>query len=158
MEVIVDPMVLDSYQISYEELLRFIQRNNRLVAAGALDTGQGRFTVKVPGLFESAQDVLDLPVKVRGTRVVTFGDVASVRRTFKDPTGFARVNGRPAVSLEVSKRVGENIIETSEKVRAVVAAEQALWPAGVTVAYIHRITSYNVCYTKLLRNINSKRI
>jgi len=135
-EVIVDPLVLDSYRISYEELIRFIQRNNRLVAAGALDTGEGRFAVKVPGLFESAQDVLGLPVKVSGDRVVTFGDVTSVRRTFKDPTGFARVNGRPAISLEVSKRVGENIIETSEKVRALVAAEQSGWPAGVEVSYI----------------------
>ncbi|MDD3450274.1 MAG: efflux RND transporter permease subunit, partial [Gammaproteobacteria bacterium] len=134
-EVIVDPLVLDSYRISYEELIRFIQRNNRLVAAGALDTGEGRFAVKVPGLFESAQDVLGLPVKVSGDRVVTFGDVTSVRRTFKDPTGFARVNARPAISLEVSKRVGENIIETSAKVRALVAAEQANWPPGVEVSY-----------------------
>jgi multidrug efflux pump len=134
-EVVVEPRVLDSYGISYEELVNFIWRNNKLVAAGALDTGRGRFAVKVPGLFENAEDVLSLPVKVTGDRVVTFGDVASVRRTFKDPTSFARVNGSPAISLEISKRVGENIIETIDKVRAIVEAERTTWPEGVEVSY-----------------------
>jgi multidrug efflux pump len=134
-DVVVEPRVLDSYGISYEELINFIWRNNKLVAAGALDTGHGRFAVKVPGLFEGAADVLSLPVKVTGDRVVTFGDVATVRRTFKDPTSFARVNSRPAISLEISKRVGENIIETIDKVRAIVDTERATWPEGVVVSY-----------------------
>jgi multidrug efflux pump len=133
--VVVEPRVLDSYGISYEELINFVWRNNKLVAAGALDTGRGRFSVKVPGLFEGAKDVLSLPVKVTEDRVVTFGDVATVRRTFKDPTSFARVNGRPAISLEISKRVGENIIETIDKVRAIVDEERAGWPEGVVVSY-----------------------
>lgn len=134
-EVLIDPAVLDSYQISYEELIGFVQRNNKLVAAGALDTGQGRFPVKIPGLLEKADEVLALPVKTAGDRLVTFGDVTSVRRTFKDPEGYARVNGQPALSLEVSKRIGENIIATNEKVRALADSESAGWPAGVKVSY-----------------------
>ena len=134
-DIVVEPRVLDSYGISYEELINFVWRNNKLVAAGALDTGKGRFSVKVPGLLEGAVDVLSLPVKVVEDRVVTFGDVATVRRTFKDSTSFARVNGNPAISLEISKRVGENVIETIDKVRAIVAAEQATWPQGVEVSF-----------------------
>lgn len=134
-DIVVEPLVLDSYGISYEELINFVWRNNKLVAAGALDTGKGRFSVKVPGLLEGAVDVLSLPVKVVEDRVVTFGDVATVRRTFKDSTSFARVNGRPAISLEITKRVGENVIETIDKVRAIVATEQATWPQGVEVSF-----------------------
>ena len=80
-------------------------------------------------MFETAQDVLDLPIKVEGDRVVRLRDIAEVRRTFKDPEGFARVDGRPALALEVSKRIGTNIVETIEQVRAVVEAERASWPA-----------------------------
>jgi multidrug efflux pump len=134
-EVELDPRVLDSYGLSYDEVINFVWRNNKLVAAGALDTGRGRFAVKVPGLLEGAEDILSLPLKVTEDRVVTFGDVATARRTFKDPTSFARVNGRPAISLEISKRVGENIIESIEKVKAIVEAERATWPAGVVVSY-----------------------
>ncbi|MCW8840202.1 MAG: efflux RND transporter permease subunit [Gammaproteobacteria bacterium] len=141
-EIVVEPRVLDSYGISYEELTNFVWRNNKLVAAGALDTGQGRFALKVPGLLEGAEDVLSLPVKVVGDRVVTFADVATVRRTFKDPTSFARVGGRPAISLEISKRVGENIIETIDQVRAIVEEERATWPEGVTVSYSQDKSKY----------------
>ena len=89
LEVVVDPVRLESYRINQEELIRAIDFNNRLVAAGALDTGAGRFSVKVPGLFESAKDVLEIPVKTDGDAVVTLADVTEVRRTFWDATSFA---------------------------------------------------------------------
>ncbi len=135
MEVIIDPIRVENYNQAPEDLLRFVARNNELVAAGALDTGRGRFAVKVPGLFEDVEDVLDLPIKVSGETVVTFRDVATAHRTFKDPTGFARVDGKPAVALEVSKRIGTNIIDTLAQVRAVVETEREGWPAGISVRY-----------------------
>ncbi|MCW8983371.1 MAG: efflux RND transporter permease subunit, partial [Gammaproteobacteria bacterium] len=134
-EVTVDPVLLETYEISYSELIGFVIANNQLVAAGALDSGEGRFAVKVPGLFETAEDVLNLPVKVVGDRVIRFRDVTHTRRTFKDPTSFARVNGRPSISLEITKRVGENVIETIEQVKEIVATEEALWPKGVVVSF-----------------------
>jgi multidrug efflux pump len=136
MEVIVDPLVMESYQISYADLFSLVQRNNRLVAAGALDTGAGRMVLKVPGVIEEIEDVLNLPIKVVGNTVVTFKDVTTIRRTFKDPSGFARVGGQPAVVLEISKRSGANIIETIESVRAIVDNEQSAWPQGIAVSYL----------------------
>ncbi|MCK5365889.1 MAG: efflux RND transporter permease subunit, partial [Gammaproteobacteria bacterium] len=135
MEVIIDPVRLEGFNQSPETLLQFIARNNKLVAAGAMDTGHGRFSVKVPGLFENVQDVLNLPIKTSGDKVVTFEDVAIAHRTFKDANGFARVNGQPAVALEVTKRIGTNIIDTIEEVRAVVAEAQASWPDAIQVTY-----------------------
>ena len=134
-EVIIDPVRLEGFNQSAEILLQFIARNNKLVAAGAMDTGHGRFSVKVPGLFENVQDVLSLPIKTSGDKVVTFEDVAIAHRTFKDANGFARVNGQPAVALEVTKRIGTNIIDTIEEVRAVVAQAQANWPDAIQVTY-----------------------
>ena len=135
LEVVVDPAKLESYSISNEELLRIVTQNNQLVAAGALDTGAGRFSVKVPGLFKTAQDLLELPIKASGDGVVTVGDITSVRRTFKDAESYARLNGRPAVALEVKKRLGENVIATIDDVRAVVEAERRNWPPNVKVTF-----------------------
>ncbi|WGF86818.1 efflux RND transporter permease subunit [Marinivivus vitaminiproducens] len=135
LELVLDPTAIESYGLQAEDLFDRVQRNNQLVAAGALNTEQGRFAVKVPGVFETADDLLSLPLKVDGSGIVTVSDVATVRRTFKDPEGYARVDGRPAVAIEVSKRVGANIIETIEQVRAVVEAERASWPEAVEVAY-----------------------
>jgi multidrug efflux pump len=136
LEVIVDPAALEAYNISYTELFNFVSQNNRLVAAGALDTGSGRMVFKVPGVIEDANDLATLPIKVDGSTVVTFQDVASLRRTFKDPLSFARLNGRSALALEVSKRSGANIIETIEAVRAIVDASSERWGSAIQVNYL----------------------
>jgi multidrug efflux pump len=136
LEILVDPQVLDSYGIDYNELFNFVTRNNRLVAAGSLDTGAGRMSMKVPGVLENLEDVMSLPVKVQGSSVVTFADVATLRRTFKDPTGFARINGQPAVVLEISKRSGANIIATIGQVKALLAKAAPQLPAELKVSYI----------------------
>lgn len=136
LEIIVDPSVMETYHLQFEDVFNLLQRNNRLVAAGALDRGAGRMVIKVPGVLEDVEDVLNLPVKVANNTVVTFRDVATVNRTFKDPDGFARVDGQPAVVLEVSKRSGANIIETIEQVQAIVAAESEHWPAGIQFSFM----------------------
>ena len=130
-EVIIDPIKLESYGITYASAISIIRASNLIVAAGQQDTGRGRFSIKVPGLFKSAKDILDLHLVVRGDGVVRVRDVAEVRRTFKDPEGFARVGGKSAVALEVSKRTGENIIGTIERVREIVERERAAWPAHI---------------------------
>lgn len=134
-EILVDPLLMESYNLDQNDIYNLISRNNLLVAAGTLDSGQGRFPVKVPAVFDSIKDVLDLPVKVSGTRVITFGDVAKIRRSYKDPTSFARIDGQSAVSLEVKKRPGENIIETVAKVKALVNAESVYWQGVIKVDF-----------------------
>jgi len=133
MEVVVDPLAMESYGLDQTTLYNLVTRNNKLVAAGSLDSGGGRFPVKVPGVFESPEDVLNLPVKVDGDRVVRFKDIAAARRTFKDPATFARINGQQAVGLEIVKRAGANIISTIEEVNAEIRAETAGWPGGASV-------------------------
>ncbi len=136
LEIIVDPTVMETYGVQYSELFSLVSNNNMLVAAGAMDTGAGRLVMKVPGVIEDLDDILEMPVKVDGPRVVTFDEVATVRRSFKDPESFARVDGQPAVTLEIKKRVGANIIDTIADVRATVEAERRHWPAAVEVGYM----------------------
>lgn len=127
-EILIDPVKVESYGLTIRDTITMMNRSNLLVAAGAQDTGKGRFSVKVPGLFENVSDIINVPVKVKGDAVVHLGDVAEVRRTFKDPQTFARVNGKPAITLEVSKRAGTNVIETIQAVRKAVATERQGWP------------------------------
>ncbi|MGD9639138.1 MAG: efflux RND transporter permease subunit [Alphaproteobacteria bacterium] len=134
-EIIIDPAMVESYGISASELSSFLIRSNTLVAAGSLDTGKGRFAIKVPGLLKEIQDIMDLPVKVNGDAVVRLSDIATGRRAFKDATGYARVGGKPSVALEVSKRTGENVINTVEKVKEIVERERKYWPEGINVTY-----------------------
>lgn len=134
-EIIISPELLDSYNLDGVRIIDFFMRSNRLVAAGNLDTGVGNFAIEVPGLFKTVSDIMDMPVRTDGDSSILLRDVAEIRRGFKDPENFARLNGERAIALEIVKRSGENIIDTIEAVRAVVESERALWPPGVTVSY-----------------------
>ena len=135
LEVILDTAKLESYAITQDELIGAMTANNQLVAAGDIDTGQGRFNIKVPGLVEKASDVMSIPLKVSELGVVTLGDVATVRRTFKDATGYSRFNGKPAIAIEVIKRTGANIVDNNARVREVVAKFTADWPETIDIDF-----------------------
>ncbi|MFV0473033.1 MAG: efflux RND transporter permease subunit [Pikeienuella sp.] len=128
LEVLIDPLRMESYNVTAEELLRVVSANNTLVAAGAMETGSSAFSVKLPGSFETAEEIYQLPVRLVDDRMVTLGDIATIRRTFEDATGTARYNGENTVALQVKKRSGENIIATVAAVRKAVAAVEASWP------------------------------
>ncbi|MCB1421398.1 MAG: efflux RND transporter permease subunit [Nitratireductor sp.] len=136
LEVVLDLLKLESYDITQEELLNALAQYNQLVPAGFIDDGAARFNVKLPGLVETAQDVYSIPIKQSGEGVVTLGEVADIRRNFKDASTYTRVNGQPAMSLEVVKRIGTNIIENNTNVREVVDAFTKNWPQTIKINYM----------------------
>src|SRR6056297_1028766 len=127
-EVVIDPLRLESYNVTAGELINVVTRNNQLIAAGEIETESGAFSVKIPSSFDEQQDIYALPVKVEGDRVVTLGDLAEIRLTFEDRAGTARFNGESTVALQVVKRKGFNLIDTAALVREEVDAEKATWP------------------------------
>ena len=135
-QIIIDPTLVEAYGLSAQDFSGFFSGNNTLVAAGNLDTGAGRFAVKVPGLLETVPEVMNLPIKVRGDSVVRLTDVAEGRHGFEDAESFARVNGQKGLTVEVSKRTGENIIDTVAKVRAVVEQVRQEWPDAIQITYL----------------------
>jgi multidrug efflux pump len=135
LEAVIDPSALEAYAVSNEQLINTIIRNNRLIPAGSIDTGQGRFAVKVPSVIEEAQDVFDLPIRASGDTVVTLQDVAEVRRTFKDRTGYARANGVNTLSIQITKRSNANVIDTIDNVKAIVERHQQTMPGRVRVFF-----------------------
>ena len=56
LEVLIDPTVFETYNLSFDELIGSITRNNQLIAAGAIESEAGRIVLKVPGLIENAQE------------------------------------------------------------------------------------------------------
>lgn len=137
LEAVVDPAQLETYGITNNELFNAVSSNNRLIAAGAMDTGKGSFSVKVPGLLESGRDVLDLPIKASADGVITLSNITEVRRTFKDAVNFTRANSQTSISLEISKRKNANLIDTVDAVRRVVNAEAVNFPVSVNVRFMN---------------------
>ena len=134
LEVVIDPLRLESYNVTAAELISVVQNNNQLIAAGEIENARGAFSVKIPSSFTQARDVYDLPVKTNGDRVVTLGDLATINLTFEDRQGTARFQGDDTVALQVVKRKGFNLIDTAQVVKDLVEAESATWPEGLKAA------------------------
>ena len=134
-DILIDKTALESYDIDLQVLINTVRENNMMVSAGGQDTGDGSFNIKVPGLFENIEDVLNTPIKTFGDSVITFRDIASIKRTFEDRQSYANVNGSNSVTIEVSKRIGENIIGTIDQVKAVVSESSINFPSSIKILY-----------------------
>jgi multidrug efflux pump len=134
--VTIDMNRLEAYNLTASQLFDALAKNNMVVAGGTLDTGNGSFNVEVPGLISTAADVYTLPIKTDGDNVVTFGDVATITRTFEDATEYAHVNGQPAITLGVIKELGTNVIDISDQVRAVTDQYTQTWPSGIQYSFL----------------------
>ncbi len=134
-EVIIDPAKLSSYGLRLDTMIQGVTANNQLIAAGSMEGAEGRYAIKVPSLIETIEDVANLPVISNGTAVVRARDLASIRNTNKDPETITRLDGKPAVAIEVSKRTGANLIDTVDKVKAVTEEFQKSMPAGTAVSF-----------------------
>ncbi|MFM1896026.1 MAG: hypothetical protein RLZZ385_1100 [Pseudomonadota bacterium] len=137
LEATIDPAQLETYGISSSQIVQAVTSNNRLIPAGAVDTGSGAFSVKVPGLIETSDDLFNLPIASTNLGVLTVSDVAQVRRTFKDATRYSYSNGSQSISLNVNKRKGENLIEAMEDIDAIVQEMRPALPPAVTITYIN---------------------
>jgi multidrug efflux pump len=134
-EILIDPTQVEGYGLSFDQVITNFAKNNQLIPAGNIEMNTGRFAIKVPGVLENILDIMQLPIATHQDAIVRLKDVAQVRRTFKDRETVVRDAGQSAVSLEISKRTGENLIQTIEDVKTIVAIQQKKWPDHVVVSY-----------------------
>ncbi len=134
LEVLIDPLKLEAYDVTANELISVVQNNNQLIAAGEVESATGTFAVKIPASFDEPIDVYNLPIKTNGDRVVTLGDLAQINFTFEDRLGTARFDGEDSMALQVVKRKGFNLIDTATAVKELVAEISKQWPDELKAA------------------------
>ncbi|GAB6060785.1 efflux RND transporter permease subunit [Desulfonatronum parangueonense] len=136
MEILVDPTMMETYQISFQELAGAVERNNQLVPAGSVHAGAGRIGIIVPGTIENMADVRNIAVRVEEGIVITVNDVAEVREGFVDPERFARIDGEPALTLDVRPRTGANVLDTVDAVLQELEQARQAWPEALRVTLL----------------------
>ena len=132
-KIIVNPDIVRNYELTNKDVLASIAKSNLMIPAGTLSNEKGSFNLKIPSLIENRADLLNIPIKSTPDAVVTLEDVAEIRDSFKDKLGFARNNGQNAIILEISKRTGENIIETINKIKDLIKNEKEVLPKALNI-------------------------
>ncbi len=100
---------------------------------GSIRLGDGRYQLRVPGEFETPEEIYSLVISTFEGRPVYLKDLARVIDSFKDETSRSRLNGRSAVNISVKKRVGENIIAITDKIDELIERRQHSWPQGTQI-------------------------
>lgn len=133
-EVIVPAETINQYSLNLSDFTQ-IQNQNRLLIGGKVRNGDGEFNFKIPGLIENIKDLLEMPVKLTGKKVILLKEIASIRKTYKESSSYARINGKKTISIWVAKRTGENIIFTVQKIRNIVEEYLKGLPSEIEVIY-----------------------
>ena len=134
-EIIIDPVKLSSYGLRLDQMIGGVAAGNSLVAAGVIEGQEGNYAVKVPSLIETVEDVANLPIVAAPGAVVRARDLATIRSTYKDAESITRLDGKPAVAVEVSKRTGANLVDTVEAVKIVAAEFAKALPEGTKISF-----------------------
>jgi len=127
----IDPDRLAAYRISFNEVVAAVARENVNIPGGSIDIGQGKYLLRIPGEFTEPSQIDNLVMVVRGGKPIYYKDLATADFTFEDATSYARLDGKPSVTLQIKKRTGENIIEVTDRVFALLEYARPLLPDGV---------------------------
>jgi len=130
-QVNVDMNKLVHYNIRFDDIIQAIQSENRTIPGGTIDVNNTRFLVRVPGEFDKPFIIEDIIVKMKDGTPIYVKDVAEVKYAFKERTTYARLNQVDCVTMNISKRVGANIIEIADQVKALVAEKESQVPESV---------------------------
>lgn len=124
---------LKSYDLSFEDVTDAIRAENVNIPGGSIDVGPMKYLVRVDGEFDDPAGLADIVVLERGGRPIYLRDFATVEFDYKERSTFARLDGASVVTLDVIKRTGENIVATSEQVKAAIDEMLPTFPASTSI-------------------------
>ncbi len=133
---------LAAYQLSILQIRDAVQRQNAEIPAGRLDQGKRERSMRTLGRFTQAKDFADLVItNVNGTPI-RLQDVAEVRDATKEVRTLARLNGKPAVVLQIQRQSGENTVAVIDEIKSQLERCRELLPSDVTVEVIQDQSRY----------------
>ncbi len=122
-----------AYKVPFSRLVSAVKQSNVNMPGGAMDIGKGKYLVRVPEDYKHPQEIFSIVAFVRDGKPVYLRDVATIRDHYKDPTTRSRINGRKSVTIEVTKRSGENIVRINDQVKALVHEMKSQLPPSLKI-------------------------
>lgn len=133
-QINVDNYKMQSANVTFDDIANAVQRENADISGGLLDVGDMKRTLQVKGQFKTAFDIEKIIVRNMGGAPIYLKDIANIKDTVKNSESYARLNGKNVVTLNIIKRAGENLIETSDDVKKTVEEMKGnIFPTNLNV-------------------------
>ncbi|MFT6397948.1 MAG: multidrug efflux pump subunit AcrB, partial [Bradymonadia bacterium] len=127
-----DPALLEFYGVTLMEMMGAMQASNLNLPGGQVDVGDVTYLVRVPGEFSSIREIEEVVIRQEEGYPIRIRDVAVVKDGYEDQATFSRLNSQPSVSLSISRRAGENILDVTDAVKDIVADMEAEYEEALT--------------------------
>ncbi len=124
-QVNVDLNALKALNLTFNEIVKAIEAENISISAGSIESGGTYREVRIVGQFKTVDDIKNIAVRSVGGKTIYIGDVAEVKETYAETESYARMFGKPVVSLQVIKQDDANIIKTIDKIYKVIDQAKA---------------------------------
>jgi multidrug efflux pump subunit AcrB len=133
-QINVDNFRMQSAGVTFDDITGAIRRENLDISGGLLEVGNMRRNLQMKGQFRSAADIAGMIIRNENGAPVYLKDIATIIDTTKERESYARLNGKNVVTLNIIKRNGENLIESSDEVKKIVeAAREDFLPKDLNV-------------------------
>lgn len=120
-QINVDNFRMRSAGITFNDIANAVAQENLDISGGLLEVGNTKRNLQLKGQFKTAFDIEKVIVRNTGGAPIYLKDIATIKDTVKEKESYARLEGKNVITLNVIKRSGENLIETSDDVQATVA-------------------------------------
>ena len=141
-QVNIDARRLAAHQLSILQVREALARQNAEVPGGRVDEGFRERTLRTLGRVADAHDFPDLVVATRGGTAIRLSDLGDVRDSTKEVRTMARLDGQPAVVLQVQRQSGENTVRVIEAVKEGLTRSESMLPSDVHVTVIQDQSRY----------------
>jgi multidrug efflux pump len=128
-----NPALLNSYGISPEQVRLTIATSNANRPKGAVEAGDKHWQIYANDQAKKASDYIPLIVSYHNGAAVRLADLGEVVDSVQDVRNAGLYNGKPSVLLVISKQPGANVIETVDRVKAILPQLQASIPAAINL-------------------------
>jgi multidrug efflux pump subunit AcrB len=133
-QIDVDNYKMRASNVTFSDIDQAVKGENLDISGGLLEVGNMKRNLQLKGQFHTAQDIASIIVRSpQGGYPVYLKDIATIKDTIKDRESYARLEGKNVVTLNIIKRAGENLIETSDTVRGVVKEMQKSLPPDLNI-------------------------
>jgi HAE1 family hydrophobic/amphiphilic exporter-1 len=141
-QVNIDARRLAAHRLSILQVRDALMRQNAEVPGGRVDEGLRERSLRTLGRVPHSRDFPELTVATVGGAKIQLKDLGEVRDGTKEVRTLARLNGRPAVVLQVQRQSGENTVRVIDAVKSRLPRSRTLLPNDVEVTVIQDQSRY----------------
>jgi len=156
-EISVDKLKMEALQISFRDIETAVSGENTSMSGGDIQIIEGsninRRSLRIDGEFKSVEDISNIIVKHEFQNIVYLKDIADVHFGPKESTSFARLDGKPVLTLDVKKKSGENLINASVKIKEIIEkGKKGNFPKDLSIVITNDQSKFTLSMVNNLEN------